>query len=110
MKLDPNNLEYIINCESDIEGAWAVIEKNKHRSAIVLDGNRVVGTVSDGDLRKAMLAHILLSSPVAEVMNTNFIYLGKNETEKAKMLLKKKNIFIIPIVDDDMSLIDIIKS
>jgi len=65
--------EFVIAADASIETALAAIEANSHRSVIVVDaGGTVVGTLSDGDIRKALLNHRLLSTPVREVMNLNF--------------------------------------
>ncbi len=102
------NIKYIINSDSTIEEAWSVIEKNDHRSVIVISGEKVVGTLSDGDLRKAILAKRLLSTPVKDVMNVNFRSISQYEKERAYDILKEHDIFLLPVVDEKMSLIDII--
>lgn len=92
-----------------IEDALAKIESNSHRSAIVLDNkNRVVGTVSDGDIRKAMLDHRLLSTPIRNIMNMNFVWLGPDETARAEELFQKYHLFIIPVLHSDNLLVDIL--
>lgn len=99
--------KYLVDINSTIEDAWSKIELNLHRSVIVTEGNKVVGTISDGDLRKAMLSRRLLITPVKEVMNTNFIAITESKRAEAGIISLKKNIFLIPIVDDNMNLIDI---
>lgn len=99
--------KYLIDIDSTIEDAWSKIELNNHRSVIVTEGDKVVGTISDGDLRKAMLSKRLLITPVNEVMNTNFVALTESKRAEAEIISIKKNIFLIPIVDFDMNLIDI---
>lgn len=108
MELNAEKLNFIASSNDTIEEAWSKIEYNFHRSLIIVDNNKVVGTLSDGDLRKAMLAKRLLSTPVLEVMNINFIYIKQNERNDAKKILKEKDIFLLPVVDEDLNLIDII--
>ena len=81
MNLDQNKLKYIVDSKSTIEDAWSVININDHRSVIVVDGDKVVGTLSDGDLRQAILSKRLFSTPVWEVMNTNFMYISGEKKE-----------------------------
>lgn len=107
MAINTEKLNYISDVDSTIEEAWTKIEVNKHRSVIIVDKGKVVGTLSDGDLRKAMLAHRLLSAPVKEAMNTNFIVLTEDKQDLALSILEEKDIFLIPIVDKQMKLIDI---
>ena len=61
MALDKEKIKYIVGSDSTIEEAWSIIENNQHRSVIVIENEKVVGTLSDGDLRKAMLSRRLLS-------------------------------------------------
>ena len=102
-----HKLKYITEADSTIEEAWTKIEVNMHRSVIIVDKGRVVGTLSDGDLRKAMLARRLLSTLVKEVMNTHFIFLTKEEVSKAGKIFAKRDIFLIPVVDKNMRLLDL---
>ena len=108
MRLDTEKSICITSPGDTIEEAWRKIEHNFHRSLIVVDNNKVVGTVSDGDLRKAMLAKRLLSTPVKEVMNINFVYVKQDERNKAEKIFTEKDIFLLPVVDGALNLIDII--
>jgi len=108
MKLSKEKMKYIVNHLSTIEDAWSVIEINDHRSVIILDGEKVVGTLSDGDIRKAMLARRLLNTPVYEVMNINFACITTDQREEAEEIFKKKDIFLLPIVDGKLNLLDIV--
>ena len=108
MNLDQNKLKYIVDSKSTIEDAWSVININDHRSVIVVDGVKVVGTLSDGDLRQAILSKRIFSTPVWEVMNTNFMYITGKEKKEGLTVLEKEDIFLLPVVDDEMTLIDII--
>lgn len=101
-------LKYVVGVESTIEEAWSKIEENNHRSVIVVRGKKVVGALSDGDLRKAMLAKRLLTAPVRDVMNVNFFSISPAQRGKAKELFEKKNIFLIPVVDEKLNLLDVI--
>ncbi len=100
--------KYIVDADSTIEDAWTKIESNRHRSVIVVKGNKIVGTLSDGDLRKAMLSKRLLSTPVRDIMNINFVSVKEDERDRAEEILKSHDIFLIPIVDEDLNLRDII--
>ena len=106
--MEENVLKYIVSQDATVEEAWSVIEENRQRSVIVVDDQKVVGTVSDGDLRKAMLSGRLMSTPVKEVMNINFFSITKDKTENGKQLFKKRKFFLIPVVDENMYLLDVL--
>jgi CBS domain-containing protein len=100
---------YTVRRTDPIETALAVIEANHQRCVIVVDGNhRVVGTLSDGDVRRALLDHRLLSSPVETVMNLNFIALAPGEEAQAREIYALHRIHVVPVVDAQNTLLDVI--
>lgn len=104
-------LKYTISEDLSIMDAMSLIEENEHRSLIVLgEGNIVVGTISDGDIRKALLRGEILSTKIRDVMNLNFIFLKEKNNEEAKKIFDRNHIFIIPIMDDENRIIDIVES
>ncbi len=104
-----NIRHFVVDACDTIETALAVIEANSHRSVIVLsEDDRVVGTLSDADVRKAMLNHRLLSTPVREVMNLNIIWLTPDDVGKASELFQRYHIFLIPVVGNRNQLLDVL--
>ena len=98
---------YVVQQHETLEAAMLLIDENRHRSVIVLDGDVVVGTLSDGDIRKAILDRRLLTTPVERVMHTNFVSVRPDERERARELFDSEDFFLIPVVDDDGKLLDI---
>lgn len=99
---------FVVQEDETLEAAMLLIEENEHRSVIVLDGEKVVGTLSDGDIRKAILDRRLLTTPVEHLMNTNFVSLPPEDRGRARTLLDGVDFFLIPIVDSDGKLVDIV--
>ena len=62
-----------VNVNDTIETAMLKITENRHRAVIVMDGGKVVGIVSDGDLRRGFLKGILPLAPVEKIMNLNYV-------------------------------------
>jgi CBS domain-containing protein len=61
-----------------------------------------VGTITDGDIRKAFLMHRLAVIPVHEVMNTDFISVMPGELDRARSLFNAKfYLRLLPEVDGD---------
>ena len=44
--------------------------------------NKVIGVVTDGDFRRAVLNGVDLTNDVREIYNKDFVYVEKNVTEK----------------------------
>lgn len=77
-------------------------------STVVNDSNDVVGIISDGDFRRAILSGIKLTENVQKIMNKKFNYLSTNFTEKDIIkLFNSKPIQQIPILDGN-KLVEII--
>jgi predicted transcriptional regulator len=108
-KAKPNHSKLVIRDTVTLEEALVAIENNFYRSVIVLNKDDVVvGTLSDGDARKSVLDHRLLSTPVNRVMNSNCIALTVDEKQKAKTIFEHTNVFLIPIIDEHGKLIDVL--
>lgn len=100
---------YVVRETDTIQAAMLAIENNDHRSVIVVNPHGiVVGTVSDGDIRKSMLDGRLLTTPVHRVMNPDFVALTLAQRDRAPGLFAERHIFLIPLIDDHGKLLDVL--
>lgn len=79
------------------------------RVALVVDEKyRLIGVITDGDIRRALLAHKELTSSVTEIMNAT-PKTAKTSHSRAQLLaiMKREQILSLPIVDDEGVLIDL---
>ena len=79
-----------------------VIKKCGLRCAVVVDkSNRLLGTITDGDIRKAILKNVKINERVKNYYNkkSKFFIKGRFSNKESKDLLLKQNYPIIPIVD-----------
>ena len=60
--------DYLLPEDATIRDAIVVLEKNQC-SVIVDAEEHILGTITDRDIRKALLGHISLDSSICEVMN-----------------------------------------
>lgn len=75
---------------------------------VVDDDERMVGTLTDGDIRRALIAGEDVDNEVRKAMHRSFSYLtGLDEVAKLKTL-RDRNIFLVPVLDNDMRVVDII--
>jgi CBS domain-containing protein len=112
MAIDPTLLsKFTIGPGASIEDAMRKIENNDHGTLIVLgERGQVVGTLTDGDVRKSLLDHRLLMIPVAEVMNTHFMSVNIGENDRAVSLFEQHfHLRLLPVVDRDGMLFDILR-
>lgn len=77
---------------------------------VVDEKNRMVGTLTDGDSRRALIAGFTVNDNVEKVMHRNFIYLNAQDSNIVKELRhqKEKNMRLVPVLDNDRQIVDII--
>jgi len=75
---------------------------------IVNNNNQLIGTLTDGDVRRWILKNGSFNEPVSKIMNRNPIFLNINNKDNAKKNIEEKNIDALPIVNDKNVIVDII--
>jgi len=84
-----------------------IINENAMNICFVVDeANSLEGVVTDGDIRRAILKHVSLDSPIAEILNENFIFGYQDDSNDVLIGKLNDSINIIPIVDKNNHLID----
>lgn len=104
---NPNLKNFIINKKDNLVAAWKKIDKNgKYTVFVVDDDQKLVGILTDGDIRRHLIKTEALNARVDEVMNKKFIWAHIKES-KSKLTKKfNKKICIIPLLDDDFRIVD----
>ena len=92
----------LINPEQSIREALGIIDASALRAALVVDAeHRLLGVVTDGDIRRGLLRNQGLESPVYEVMNPRPIT-ASPDTPKDELIdiMERKVILALPLVRD----------
>lgn len=75
----------------------------------VVDENRtMVGTLTDGDVRRALLSGLSLQSEVSDAMHRNFRYLTTVSSPMDVRMARRSGISLLPILDEDRKILDIL--
>lgn len=102
---------FIISSHAPIRQALTMLNEVHSQSMtlfVVDDDERMVGTLTDGDIRRALIAGEDVDNEVRKAMHRSFSYLtGLDEVAKLKTL-RDRNIFLVPVLDNDMRVVDII--
>jgi CBS domain-containing protein len=106
MKKIENIENYTIDVDSDGNHCLPKLELNNVKTLLVMKDDVVVGTVTDGDIRKALINNRLLSIPVKHLMKSDY-HFGFNESECAEVFNKYPYIFMVPLIDANRKLIKI---
>ncbi len=98
----------LIKPSSPILEAMKIIDASTLQIALVTDESlRLLGVVTDGDIRRALLRGMSSDQPVETIMNRNFCAAAPNTPEKEILaMMKKGNLRQIPILDEGGNLVD----
>ena len=93
-----------------IKQTMRLIEQGGLAIALVTDANHcLLGTVTDGDIRRAILAGRDLEEPVSNIMNANPTVVHETSDMQAiRQLFIKSELKHIPVVDDSGHVLDLL--
>jgi perosamine synthetase len=84
-----------------------VINENAKGIAFIIDDNgKLCGTITDGDIRRALLNDIGLQKKIKSIVLKNYIYGHQNDDYDALKSKISEKVKIIPIVDNDHVVVD----
>jgi dTDP-glucose pyrophosphorylase len=77
---------------------------------VIDDDNKMVGTLTDGDSRRALIAGASINDKAEKVMHRNFNYMRSDDATNVLELRHQKemNMKLVPILDDEHHIIDIV--
>lgn len=103
--------KYKILFSSTILEALAALNEIGHASQtlfVVDDTDKMIGTLTDGDIRRSLIAGNSLETLVSSVMHTDFQFIQKKEWDVRKLKnLRKRNILFVPVLDEQRHIIGV---
>jgi len=99
----------LLEAHDTIKHALEVIDKGAMKIAFVVDNdNRLLGSITDGDIRRALLKGKKLDDKIIDVYNKKplFAYISESKDNLKNLCLDKK-INVIPLVDKEKKIIEI---
>lgn len=99
----------VIGNAGSIREAMQVITDNWRELALVVDdAARVIGVVTDGDIRRGLLSGLMLDASVCSVMTKEYISVGPDADRASVLdLMKARSIRHVPIVDRGQHLLGV---
>jgi dTDP-glucose pyrophosphorylase len=98
-----------VSPNTSFESAILTLNKGGLRIVIVTDEHaRLLGTVTDGDVRRALLRHVAMSAPVREVMWTTPLVAELHWTrDQVISVMESRGLLHLPVVDAEGRVIGI---
>ena len=111
--------DYLVGETATLEASMAQIDSNgKGVVFITNDDGRLLGSVSDGDIRRAILDGAQLRDPVTSVMNDDPVALeagvdegprdvGSSEVQRVRERTHSDDTLLVPVLDDEETVVDV---
>lgn len=100
--------EIFITKNLSIRNAIKKLDITAKKILLVLEEDILIGTVTDGDIRRWILKNGDFNLEVSNIMNVSPIYLKIKEKYLAKQFMNEKCIYALPIVDDKNRVLEVI--
>ncbi|WP_432662684.1 nucleotidyltransferase family protein [Wukongibacter baidiensis] len=95
--------------DQTIKQALQCLDENAMKILFVINKDKkLLGTITDGDIRRWILKNGSLNETVDKIMNTKPYTLNERDKTKARKIMKKKNIQAIPVIDNERELVSVI--
>ena len=77
---------------------------------VVDENNRMVGTLTDGDSRRALIAGASVNDSAEKVMHRNFNYMRVEDVENVTEIRRQKELLmkLVPVLDSEKHIVDIL--
>ena len=97
-----NSDEFLVGVDTTIRDALSLMSELGSKSLAVVDpGNRLLGTLSDGDVRRAILGGRALAETIDGVFfeSPTYVEIGNFSAEDVRSLALKNQFDIVPVID-----------
>ncbi len=84
------------------------LDNTGRKILLVVESNKLVGVLTDGDIRRWILKSGNLEENVSYIMNTSPKYIYDKEVINAKEILKKNMVEAMPIINHNKEVVDIV--
>ena len=102
--------DIFLSAESLISQTLKKFNDTGEKVLLITEERRLIGAITDGDIRRAVLSGAGLDEPITDIFNASPSYLCEHECdpETVKKTLLEKKIELIPVVNTKMQVVDYI--
>jgi dTDP-glucose pyrophosphorylase len=95
--------QVLISPQASLHDALAVIDRTGSQMALVVDGERrLLGTLSDGDIRRALLKGVALGNAVAHAMHRSPVCARAGEDRESILAtMRRRGLHQMPVLDGE---------
>lgn len=108
-----NSVQHIVKVDQEARVALRALDilpDSVSRTLFVVnDANKLVGSLTDGDIRRGLLSGLEISYSIGSFMNTSFKYLKESGDNIASIKeYRKADIYLLPLVDEYFHLLEVL--
>ena len=104
--------DFIINENATLIEALKKLNVVNHKTQCLLVvglGDKMVGTLSDGDIRRGLISGSQLRDEISSVMHTDFRFIKDSDWNVVKIKqFREKRIFFIPVLDQNNRIVGVV--
>lgn len=102
---------FTVSPDSSISEALHSIDQNQNRCVFVKDvENKIIGIVTDGDIRRFLMKNKDISSPIKSCMNSSFVFATVDASREYVLKLLDHRVQVVPILDKEGHLVEVVSS
>ena len=100
-----------VDSRANVQQAWEILDRGSLQIALIIDDDcHLAGTVTDGDVRRALLRGKGMDTPIAEVMNANpHTGLVEEDPHNWQRIMHRHSLRHLPILDTRGCVIDLVR-
>jgi len=100
-----------VHSSATIRDAMALLDRSAKQIVLVVEpGRKLIGVVTDGDIRRGLLGSMCLEDSVALVMNPNFHYVRQGfEPAIVSSLMASRGIQHLPVISQNDEVVELIR-
>lgn len=103
---------YLINETSTLKDALISLNAISHDTMsllVVNSSDQLVGTLTDGDIRRGLIGGAQLTDEVSAIMHRDFKYIKQSEFDIARLKsFRDRKILFIPVLDEEKHVVEVI--
>jgi dTDP-glucose pyrophosphorylase len=103
--------DHLIIKGSSVKNALELLNKLAPDSIlfVVDQEDKLIGSLTDGDIRRGLLNDFMLASEIDEIIQPNPRFIRKGENDIKKIITYREELFrILPVVDENMRVVNVI--
>lgn len=98
---------FLVSPDITILEAMEVINRNAKGIVFIGNSNRLLGTVTDGDIRRYILKKGDLSDRVIKIANCNTVWLGVDAEQQFAQIMSQNSISAVPVLNSNKEILRI---